>query len=287
MVTRRTRHVARQGWRSDLKYRADGTVDWNTFSGFRRYHSACIVCHGPDGEGSSYAPALANSLKTIGYADFFGIVVGGKKDLRRPGHRHARFCRQQECDVLSRRHLRLSARALARDRSLVDGRPNMKRSRPAFADAEDEMHGPELRQSLDVDQVDAPSHGFSFRASAHRLSAGRSRSPWRRGGAGRGRRDRAGRPARLSSLRRPARSSLLKRGRRRIREQDRRAVRAQARQIGRLHLLSRRHRLHPQHAECAIVATSSWEPRKATTSFNRPTPIIGRATPPRIARMVP
>ena len=64
-----------------FKVSADGTVDWYTYSGFRRYHSECHVCHGPDGEGSSYAPALANSLKTIGYAEFFGIVVGGKQDL--------------------------------------------------------------------------------------------------------------------------------------------------------------------------------------------------------------
>jgi methanol metabolism-related c-type cytochrome len=60
---------------------ADGTVDWYTYSGFRRYHSECHVCHGPDGEGSSYAPALANSLKTIGYAEFYGIVVSGRKDF--------------------------------------------------------------------------------------------------------------------------------------------------------------------------------------------------------------
>jgi len=63
------------------KVAADGTVDWYTYSGFRRYHSECHVCHGPDGEGSSYAPALANSLKTTSYAEFFGIVVGGKQDL--------------------------------------------------------------------------------------------------------------------------------------------------------------------------------------------------------------
>jgi mono/diheme cytochrome c family protein len=31
----------------------DGTVDWATFSGYRRYHSECHVCHGPDGQGSS------------------------------------------------------------------------------------------------------------------------------------------------------------------------------------------------------------------------------------------
>ncbi len=63
------------------KVSADGTVDWYTYSGFRRYHSECHVCHGPDGEGSSYAPALANSLKTMSFAEFYGTVVGGKRDL--------------------------------------------------------------------------------------------------------------------------------------------------------------------------------------------------------------
>ncbi len=59
----------------------DGTVDWYTYSGFRRYHSECHVCHGPDGEGSTYAPALKESVKHIDYAEFVGIVVGGKQDL--------------------------------------------------------------------------------------------------------------------------------------------------------------------------------------------------------------
>ena len=39
------------------------------------------VCHGPDGEGSTYAPALKNSVKTINYAEFYGIVVGGRQNL--------------------------------------------------------------------------------------------------------------------------------------------------------------------------------------------------------------
>ena len=63
------------------KISPDGTVDWYTFSGFRRYHSDCHVCHGPNGEGSSYAPALANSLKTLSYADFVNIVTNGRKDV--------------------------------------------------------------------------------------------------------------------------------------------------------------------------------------------------------------
>lgn len=53
-----------------FKISQDGTVDWYTYSGFRRYHSDCHVCHGPDGEGSSYASALAESLKTPSDVDF-------------------------------------------------------------------------------------------------------------------------------------------------------------------------------------------------------------------------
>jgi methanol metabolism-related c-type cytochrome len=59
----------------------NGTVDWYTFSGYRRYHSDCHVCHGPDGTGSSYAPALVNSLKTMDYATFLSIVAEGRKNV--------------------------------------------------------------------------------------------------------------------------------------------------------------------------------------------------------------
>ena len=64
-----------------FKVQADGTVDWYTYSGFRRYHSECHVCHGPDGEGSTYAPALRNSLKTLSYGDFIGVVASGRKNV--------------------------------------------------------------------------------------------------------------------------------------------------------------------------------------------------------------
>ncbi len=63
------------------KAQSDGTVDWFTYSGYRRYHSDCHVCHGPDGEGSTYAPALSNSLKTISYSDFANVVVNGRKNV--------------------------------------------------------------------------------------------------------------------------------------------------------------------------------------------------------------
>jgi methanol metabolism-related c-type cytochrome len=63
------------------KIQGDNKVDWYTYSGFRRYHSDCHVCHGPDGEGSTYAPALKDSLNTISYADFIGVVASGRKNV--------------------------------------------------------------------------------------------------------------------------------------------------------------------------------------------------------------
>ena len=63
------------------KVQSDGTVDWFTYSGFRRYHSDCHVCHGPDGEGSSYAPGLVNSLRSIDYGAFANAVVNGSKNV--------------------------------------------------------------------------------------------------------------------------------------------------------------------------------------------------------------
>jgi methanol metabolism-related c-type cytochrome len=61
---------------------SDGTVDWYTFSGYRRYHSVCHTCHGPDGEGSTYAPNLVEPLKTMSYPEFMLIVAAGKQEIR-------------------------------------------------------------------------------------------------------------------------------------------------------------------------------------------------------------
>lgn len=59
----------------------DGTIDWMTYSGFRRYHSECHVCHGPEGEGSSYAPALKKSAIAMDYYDFVNVVTNGRKKV--------------------------------------------------------------------------------------------------------------------------------------------------------------------------------------------------------------
>ena len=59
----------------------NGAIDWYSYSGFRRYHSECHVCHGPDGLGSSFAPALAESMKTMSYEDFLEVVVNGQESV--------------------------------------------------------------------------------------------------------------------------------------------------------------------------------------------------------------
>jgi methanol metabolism-related c-type cytochrome len=59
----------------------NGAIDWYSYSGFRRYHSECHVCHGPDGLGSSFAPALADSMKTMSYEDFLEVVVNGQESV--------------------------------------------------------------------------------------------------------------------------------------------------------------------------------------------------------------
>ncbi|SDL45461.1 c-type cytochrome, methanol metabolism-related [Paracoccus chinensis] len=62
----------------------NGQVDYATFSGYRRYHAECHVCHGPDGEGSTYAPALKDSVvHGMDYYTYQEIVASGKQDVNR------------------------------------------------------------------------------------------------------------------------------------------------------------------------------------------------------------
>ena len=59
----------------------DGKVDKGTYNGYRRYGDACLRCHGPDGLGSSYAPNLTESLKTMSYEDFTNVVINGRQNV--------------------------------------------------------------------------------------------------------------------------------------------------------------------------------------------------------------
>lgn len=63
------------------KIAEDGTLDWPTFSGYRRYNAECHVCHGPDGEGSTYAPPLKESALRMDYYDFIGVVASGRQNV--------------------------------------------------------------------------------------------------------------------------------------------------------------------------------------------------------------
>jgi len=64
-----------------FKMEADGSVDFYTYVGFTRYSAECLRCHGPDAMGSTYAPALIESMKRLSYSEFYGIVAGGKQDV--------------------------------------------------------------------------------------------------------------------------------------------------------------------------------------------------------------
>jgi methanol metabolism-related c-type cytochrome len=69
------------GEEKPYKIEKDGTVDWATFNGYRRFNGNCETCHGFDGEGSSFGPRLVDSLKTMSHDKFVEIVTNGKQDV--------------------------------------------------------------------------------------------------------------------------------------------------------------------------------------------------------------
>jgi len=74
--------VSAQAWDMNIPYNVkEGKIDWYSYSGFRRYHSDCHVCHGPNGMGSSYAPGLIDSIKTMSYPEFLAMVVAGRMNV--------------------------------------------------------------------------------------------------------------------------------------------------------------------------------------------------------------
>lgn len=111
----------------------DGTVDWYTFSGFRRYHSECHVCHGPDGEGSTYAPGLIESLKTTSYPDFMLVVASGREVMRadKQSKMPALGDNPNVMCYIDDIYVYLKARA---DGGLPRGRPAKRVEKPAAAD---------------------------------------------------------------------------------------------------------------------------------------------------------
>lgn len=115
----------------------DGKVDWYTFSGYRRYHAECHVCHGPNGGGSTYAPALKDSVKRFNYAEFAGIVIGGRQNGNSVMPAFADN-KNASCYIDD---LYVYLRALSTG-AIEAGRPGKKEERPeAFAKAESECMG--------------------------------------------------------------------------------------------------------------------------------------------------
>ena len=116
-----------------FKVASDGTVDWYTYSGYRRYHSECHVCHGPDGEGSTYAPALVQSMKTMSYPDFLQIVASGRQDVN-PAQQNVMPALGDNPNVMcyiDDIYVYLKARS---EGGLARGRPPKRADKPAAAD---------------------------------------------------------------------------------------------------------------------------------------------------------
>ena len=124
------------------KIEPDGTVDWYTYSGFRRYHSECHVCHGPDGEGSTYAPALKDSLKTLNYSDFMNVVVNGRKEVNTAAEKVMPAFAQNVNVMCYLDDIYVYLRARAND-VVPRGRPQKRVDKPpAAAEAEKSCLGP-------------------------------------------------------------------------------------------------------------------------------------------------
>jgi len=63
----------------------DGKVNFATFRGANMYGNVCGPCHGLNAQGSSFAPSLVESLKTLSYGDFVQIVTEGRTGTQGQG----------------------------------------------------------------------------------------------------------------------------------------------------------------------------------------------------------
>jgi methanol metabolism-related c-type cytochrome len=119
----------------------DGTVDWYTYSGFRRYHSECHVCHGPDGAGSTYAPAIYESMKRLDYQAFAEAVAQGRQNVG-PSQQSVMPALGTNKNVmcyLDDIYVYLRARS---DDAIPRGRPQKREDKPkSYSDAEQACMG--------------------------------------------------------------------------------------------------------------------------------------------------
>lgn len=73
--------AAREGTDKPYKVVDGNKVDIHTYKGYLYYGDSCLRCHGPDGLGSSYAPNLTDSLKTMSKEQFETTVMSGKQEV--------------------------------------------------------------------------------------------------------------------------------------------------------------------------------------------------------------
>jgi methanol metabolism-related c-type cytochrome len=121
-----------------FKVEQDGAVDWYTYVGFTRYSSECLRCHGPDGMGSTYAPALIESMKRLSYPEFYAVVAGGKRSVSASQElvMPASGDNKNVMCFIDAIYTYLRARA---DEAVARGRPEKRAPKPAaFTKAEDE-----------------------------------------------------------------------------------------------------------------------------------------------------
>jgi quinoprotein dehydrogenase-associated probable ABC transporter substrate-binding protein len=127
-----------------------------TFSGYRRYHAECHVCHGPNGGGSTYAPALKDSVKRFDYAEF----AASSSAAARTATASCPPSPITRTPLLYRRSHAICARSDGPSSPAVRGR--RKIARKPSPSRRDRVHEPEIRASIrSNDPLDIRRRGFS------------------------------------------------------------------------------------------------------------------------------
>jgi mono/diheme cytochrome c family protein len=99
------------------------TVDSDTYQGWKQYEINCARCHGEYAVGTTFAPALVQSLKDGGTIptkeDFVTVVCAGRMDKGMPS-----WCALGlEMDKIERMYMYIKSRA---DGKIAAGRPYLK-----------------------------------------------------------------------------------------------------------------------------------------------------------------
>ncbi len=118
-----------------------GKVDFYSYIGYVRYSANCLQCHGPDGMGSTYAPALTDALKHLSYNEVVATVASGKQNVSSSQNlvMPALGDNKNVMCYLDAIYVYLRGRS---DDAIPRGRPQQHESKPeAFQKAEDACMG--------------------------------------------------------------------------------------------------------------------------------------------------